>query len=373
LCSLLSIDSRQIKHFARTLLRAERDRIASPGLETLPRGLLLEALSSFDINLSRKDAEDLWDEITSSSTDGLTAVAILRWLGVEVPSLELEPETTEAAEPFSPFTTPPPASHVDPLHEESATVAPRKTVSLGSFHSSTPSRESLPRNSPLQPSLLLPALQTLLKHKAQLAFTFRSCGGGSGIISAADLCQALRQPPFQLCLDHPTLWQLVYRMAGMEPLVPPASVFLRYEEVVIYLETELRRLSPSASASLTLSLRQKLEQSRYILGIPSRVVGHLQILRQRLRNLQQRGAATSWEGVPDLCSVREFVALLQSIDLEISLEEADLIWAESRKSGSEEASWNFLTGSRDDGVRAISIGAGLAFLETVLTDPRASR
>jgi hypothetical protein len=68
-----------------------------------------------------------------------------------------------------------------------------------------------------------------------------------------------------------------------------------------------------------------------------------------------------------MCSVREFVALLQSIDLEISLEEADLIWAESRKSGSEESSWNFLTGSGDDGVRAISIGAGLAFLESLLT------
>jgi hypothetical protein len=351
--SLPFLDPRQTKHFARSLMRAEKTRIALAGLETLPRGVLLEALASFAIHLSRTDAQDLWDEITASCKGHLRAADILRWLGVEVPS----PESDDRAEPIAPLEPTPSPSPQDFL------IAPRKAISLASFHSPTP-RDSVSRHSP---PWLLQVIQSLLKHKSHLAFTFRSCGGGSGIISAADLCHALRQPPFQVALDDNALWQFVYRIASMDPSVPPASVFLRYSEVVNYLEAELQRLFPSASSSLSSSLRQKLEQSRYVQGIPSRVVGHLQILRQRLRNLQQRGAVTSWEGVPDMCSVREFVALLQSIDLEISLEEADLIWAESRKSGSEESSWNFLTGSGDDGVRAISIGAGLAFLESLLT------
>ena len=317
-------------------MSAETNRIASSGLESLPRGVLLEALASVEIHLSRNDAQDLWDEITANCKDYLKAVDILQWLGVKIPSGESDEETYRIA--------------------PQEFVAPRKSISLASFHFPTHPVESA------APSWLIQVIQSLLKHKAHLAFTFRSCGGGSGIISAVDLYNALRQPPFQISLDDKTLWQFVYLVASMDTSVPPASVFLRYGEVVNYLEEELRRLTPTASMSLNSSLRQKLQQSRYIQGIPSRVVGHLQILRQRLRNIQQRGSATSWEGVPDLCSVREFVTLLQSIDLQISLEEADLIWSESRKNGSEE--------SRDDGVRAISIGAGLAFLESLLNSSR---
>lgn len=323
-------------------MSAETNRVASSSLESLPRGVLLEALASVDIHLPRNEAQDLWDEITANCKGHLKAVDIL--LALKISSGESDEETQRMAP-----------------HPPQEFVAPRKSISLASFHFPTHPVESVP------PPWLIQVIQSLLKHKAHLAFTFRSCGGGSGIISAADLYNALRQPPFQISLDDKALWQFVYVVASMDISVPPASVFLRYGEVVNYLEEELRRLTPTASMSLNSSLRQKLQQSRYIQGIPSRVVGHLQILRQRLRNIQQRGTVTSWEGVPDMCSVREFVTLLQSIDLQISLEEADFVWSESRKNGSGESSWNFLTGSRDDGVKAISIGAGLAFLESVLT------
>jgi hypothetical protein len=333
--------------FAQSLLRAERVLMTSRSPSSLPRGALLEALACADIHLTRLDAQDIWDEMATALRQQLKGVEVLQWLEVEIP----------VAEPTEPGLT-------TPLSGDSQ---PRRSTTLGSYRDLNHNAVLRDSSDANRTSPRLQTIRSLLRNKAHLAFVFRSYGCGSGIVSGADLCHALRQVPFEITLDDTSLWAFVCQMVSIPPTSPPSSVFLRYNEVIDYLESELGSLSPSVSTTLQASLRQKLEASRYIQGNPERVVGHLQILRQRLKNIQQRGSATSWEGVPDMCSIREFLSLLQTIDLTLSVEEAELIWEASRKNRSEESSWNFLTGSADDGVKAISIGAGLMYLRSLLT------
>jgi hypothetical protein len=317
------------------------------GSASLPRGALFEALACAEIHLSKNDSQDIWDEMATALRHQMKGAEILQWLEVDIPHTDLC-----EADALQPQPSP------TPVGDSQA----RRSTTLASY------RDSILQDSSRveEASPLLKTIRSLLRNKAHLAFVFRSCGCGSGIVSGADLCQALRQIPFEITLDDISLWAFVCQIVSMPPTSPPSSVFLRYNEVIDYLESELRHLSPSTSTTLQTSLIQKLKSSRSIQGNPERVLGHLQILRQRLKNIQQRGAATSWEGVPDMCSIREFLSLLQTIDLPLSLEEAELVWEESRKNRSEESSWNFLTGSADDGVKAISIGAGLMYLRSLI-------
>lgn len=323
--------------FARYLTRAQKNLNPSTSNGRLPRNILLEAFSHADIHLVRNDAQDIWEEMITNFKFKLSAEDILDWLKVNLP--------TSFGDVIEHVTLP---------AEQRSRTSGKKLTSLATFQQSP---DELAQRA---------MIQSILKNKVHLAFVFRTYGCGSGIISGTDLCHALRQSPFDVTLSDAALWKFVCQIVSMDPSDPPSSVFLRYNEVLNYLESEYGKLSPPLSATLQSSIRHKLEQSRYIQGIPDRVLGHLQILRQRLRNIQQRGTVTSWEGIPDMCSIREFIALLQSIDMNITAEEANHIWAESRKNRTDENSWNFLGSSHDDGMKAISIGSGLTYLDSLL-------
>lgn len=322
-------------YFAQYLIKAEKDQRQSVSNGRFPRTKLFEAFAQADIYLVKNDAQDIWDEIAATFKLELKVSDILSWLMVDLPSIDEIPEN------LSPT-------------QQKIRVNTKLSSPLGSFQQST------------DDLALREMIQSILKNKVHLAYVFRTYGSGSGIISGTDLCHALRQPPFNVVLSDKSLWKFICQIVTMDPAAPSSSVFLRYNEVVKYLEAEYGKLIPPASFTIQSSLRKKLEKSRYIQGIPDRVLGHLQILRTRLRNIQQRGATTSWEGIPDMCSIREFISLLQSIDLNITTEEADHLWAESRKNRTENSTWNFLTGSHDDGMKAISIGSALVYLDSLL-------
>lgn len=185
------------------------------------------------------------------------------------------------------------------------------------------------------------AIERILHNKAHLAFVFRSHGSGSGMMSGVSLFESLRRDPFNIDMDDASLWSFICKMALTDDRANKSTVYLRYTDAINYLESNRDRSASSALVLMSTALRDKLIKSKYIAGDRSQLIGQLHILRQRLKTSRQRGAVVTWEGFPDVCSPHEFMTLLNTVDVSLSLAEAELIYDEIRKDMASQNSTQF--------------------------------
>lgn len=364
----------------RSLLQSQRqiELNSDKVTKTLPRQVLREAFIVSNIHVTNNDVDNFWDEMLTNIKSPVGALEMIHWMGLDFIVDEINQNQTQevVVNSHNNRNNSINSTLQSQQYQSQQLLQKKQPISLSSFQdnlSPSSTTTTTTTNSSLSSLTLnsrLEVIQCILKNKAHLAFIFRTYGSGSGIVTGSDLCHALRQAPFSISLNDSSLWNLIYDIALVDLNTPKSSIFLRYNEVISYLEEEYERLTPSNHTKLQNSIKNKLIRSAYIRGSSKNLLSQLQILRQRLKVSQQRGMVTSWEGIPDMCSVREFITLCQTIDLMFTIEEVELIRLESRKIKTEEYSWNFITGSssngNDSGVKAVSIGGALSFLETLL-------
>jgi hypothetical protein len=170
-------------------------------------------------------------------------------------------------------------------------------------------------------------LQTL---RAPLAIAFRNLSGG-GKVHCPKIAQALLNPPFSLGSGAPApllsqsdaeeLICLAARIgrngvSGAELPAPPRLTYLSYRQLLDFLDQH----RTNTGTVIFESVRKKLHESATIRGDRLRLLGSVQQLRMRLKNLNCRGSF-SWISNPDYCSEEVLFRLLESLQIHLTKEE----------------------------------------------------
>jgi hypothetical protein len=372
----------QLLHFVKGIYSKESSFNFS-----VARSVLQESFSEVGIHFSHHDMEALWLEI-QASLHTLKASDLIRWLQLEqvpyTPITAPVPTPSAARANYHPSAGRiDPAKHtgvLDPRHSSQnprhiqpqssweafsedgsqdsqrksslADYAPpasvRSTPSVGSNDSTTPFGVQFGEpdhiSTPVDDgshseqtqgngagddgamSAYKMALTSLLRDRPQLAHAFRRISNGSGLGRGEDVCDALLRPPFSINLSEDEVWNLVCRMAGVDRFTLPARVYLRFNDVISFLEREAAiHLQPKHDPR-QVSIQKKLEACKNVRGSKIEMMEQSHILRTRLRHIRQRGAVTSWDAVPDICYPQEFTKLMESIGLILTQDEVIFVY-----------------------------------------------
>ena len=315
------------------------------------RTVLMEAFSSVNIHFTSQDMHSLWVEI-QSSVQSTKAIDILRWLKLDHVSKDrmcrypsehmkssnrhqysagrIDAGNTQAPDPVHTAANPrhtQPRSTWDtpnlPEHQSMTSAVSnstaladyaKKDVANDDWHAryDEPDINSVTENTETSEVAYKETLSKLLSDRAELAHVFRRISSGSGLGKGKDVCEALLRPPFSVPMSEQSMWKMVCQMAGVDQSASPARVYLRFNDVITYLENEAEMYLKPKEDPLKTSIISKLCSCKNIYGRKSEIIGQSHLLRTRLRHLRQRGSVTSWDAVPDVCYPQEFCQLMES-------------------------------------------------------------
>ena len=327
---------------------------------SVARGVLHEAFSMAGIHFHPHDMEALWLEMQSTLRT-LQASDIVHWL--QLGHIPYQPSSSDVGKkhtyPYSAGRLDPakPTGVLDPVH---SSLNPRhtqpqsswdycsnkqespRTSKLSTYRSENskeiiePDSESSPiddtppikvgQNSNDATAAYKAAINGLLHQRPQLAHAFRRISIGSGLGKGEDVCETLQMPPFNVPLSHDETWDLVCHAAGVDRNTLPARVYLRFNDLISYLEDESKVYLQPKIDKRRASIQLKLRQCSKIRGNAQQMIEQFALLRTRLRHIRQRGTVTSWDAVPDICYPQEFVHLMESIGLCFTQEEIIYIY-----------------------------------------------
>jgi hypothetical protein len=383
--------------------------------KVLPRGILLEAFACAGIHLNRHDVQDIWDEAHSTLPSPLRVVDLQTWLQLDhiSPPVLASPVTrsgestptsrkpTSLADMsydrhnrryqahYAPAWAPPDGSsssvydHSGHLSEGRGRGRGDFSQSLGSFHGG---RMSQPEpdyasydvdggeyQSEMPPAMTMAeAASILLANQPHLAYCFRTLSAGMGLVKGTDLVEVLNAAPFELNMSQGDLWAMVCGMAGTRTDSSKAAVYLRFNDAIRYLEGQMQRSTLPPADSRQRSIVEKLFRSKYVLGSADAMMQQSSILRQRLRYSRQRGPVVTWDGVPDMCSPHEFMSLMNTIDIPLSLDEVEFIYDNVRRQELKDGRSGHGRGEQQEQCMAgqiehgFSMGAALKYLSELL-------
>ena len=377
----------------------------------LPRGVLLEAFACADIHLNRHDAQELWDEAHATLPPPLRVEDLQRWLELEhVTPPAIDNDTTLSSKgqwtgngqrktlslaemsydrhnrryqahhapawgPLDGSGSPYREAHggsgrngsADAIYDQGS---PRVSDvdgpdAYGSAVYETPPES--PSNTMMTPAV---AAEAILTNQAHLAYCFRTLSSGGGLVKGPDLVKVLADSPFNIRMSRDALWAMVCGMAGTSPDAAEAHVYLRFNDAVRYLEAELQKTTLPPADLRHRNIFNKLHRSRFVKGSSAAMLEQANILRQRLKYSRQRGPVVSWDGVPDVCSPHEFLSLMNTIDVPLTLDEVEYIYDNVRILEARERD---ICGGRDEEQcmayqieHGFSLGCALRYLSDLL-------
>lgn len=380
--------------------------------KVLPRGVLLEAFACAGIHLNRHDVQDIWDEAHSTLPSPLRVADLQTWLQLDYIAAPVQSSPSRSGE-STPITRRPVSladmsydrhnrryqAHYAPAWappESRANFEPERQLtgrpdiiasqSLGSISGGCASYQEPDffsydvdrgecENEMSSVMTFAEAASILLANQPHLAYCFRTLSAGMGLVKGTDLAEVLKSAPFDINMSSTDLWAMVCGMAGARTDSPKASVYLRFNDAVRYLEGEIQKTTlPPADFRLR-SIIDKLFRSKYVLGNSDSMLQQANILRQRLKYSRQRGPVVTWDGVPDVCSPHEFMSLMNTIDLPLSLDEVEFVYDNVRRQELTGGSGGFgrdglqeqcMAGQIEHG---FSLGSAIKYLSEILNFP----
>ena len=174
------------------------------------------------------------------------------------------------------------------------------------------------------------AILDLTKHRANIAFLFRKLSlPGSRIVDYSIKCRsfadALLQPPVELKLSRWQAWKLVCQICGNISIHSDFdTATILFSDVMKYLE--LCQVGGLEAQLIPQILSEKLYLSNTVKGDRIRLLAQTPVLRQRVRQQQERRGAIggSWEGprAADSLTAQDVRNLLSTIDVDLTAHEA---------------------------------------------------
>jgi hypothetical protein len=342
-----NLRKRVLQSIARLSEHQQKDFVKILEIETrksqnlLDRNCLKLALGATAVHLTQSELQSLWTEYCETSvTKNITT--LLQWLQIQV---NVEPPNSRPSTSLSDYRNNYAnessiagngkvavlSSWQQPKHHNNEEIFPPTNSTIDeeihiypqnsecdNDHSNVANENNL---NDRDAKLIGIAVNLLLNSKPQLALLFRRLGGGTGTVKGQDLSDALRASPFLLPLSTILTWTFVCNIAGVSDMTPPALVFLRFNDIVRYLDNYTSMTIAKNESMEIQSIRKKLKSSYILKGNKDLIIGSNNNLRQRLRNMRTRGQVTSWEGLPDIVSHNEFLKLMLTVDLTLTHEE----------------------------------------------------
>jgi len=278
-------------------------------------------------------------------------------------------------------------------HHESNPFPPQSVASLLAFEETHQHQQHHPHPSSsidLHVELKSSCIKKLQGMRVAIATLFRKCARGSSLhdnaIKCIDLARALTEAPFSLPISLQDAWALVCDMASVphdSNVEGESAACLVYTDVTRYLDNAEPWLGVGPTGTLIGSrgtggnikgagvgvagvseqqalrnIKARLLESHLVKGDRLILLGFTSVLRQRQRLALERGQ-TSFEASPDTCSPQEFLKLMSSIDVNLTLAESKFVCSCAEATAE--------TRSAKQGVaEGTRLGAAILFLSSLL-------
>lgn len=342
----------------------------SPQSGILERNALKTILSFFGLNLSVSDSQNLWTEICSEVKDLRNVNELCKWLRLPIvgdadgdqnrtaPSrsenrLEAHPSNHDSWNPTVPSTS------------ASASVGPN----VDGRSNGPDTLASALSDDDIDDDLALfeSSVKILQRCKPELALLFRRLGGSTGTVRGSDVVHPFMHPPFTLPLNSDTCHRFVCRIAKVSLVTPPDLIYLRFNDIMNYLDVFQMNMIIHAEPREFVNIREKLRCSYIIKGKTELLISSLSNLRSRLRNMRTKGQVSSWEGLPDVVSINEFMKLMMTVDVRLTHEEIEfihqLLFLDKQKQHEKDGRGSGVEMVKENG---LSLAAAINFFVTLL-------